>query len=146
MDISQILSVSKPDLAPYESIYKNLHSHPGLSLQEHKAAETAASHLLQQAFGDRTDSPLIRAHNLSPLAPQPARVSPLATAREPPVLRDLPADEAPPAQVAALRQKPSGFSSTDSSPKGVKESGKKKGKKEKRKRKRREIEECKRSR
>lgn len=80
------------------------------------------------------DSPLIRAHDLSPLAPQPARVSPLATARNPPVLRDeIPADEAPPAQVAALRQKVSGFSSTDSSPKGVKESGKKKGKKEKKK-------------
>lgn len=92
------------------------------------------SQFFQREFEDETDSPLIRAHNLSPLAPQPARVSPLATARNPPILRDENlADEPPPAQVAALRQKASGFSSTDSSPRGVKESGKKKGRKEKKK-------------
>lgn len=57
-------------------------------------------------------------------------MSPLATARDPPALREtLPAD-APPAQVAALRK--SGISSTDSSPKAVK-SSKKRDKKKKRK-------------
>lgn len=45
MDISTILSTRKPDLATYEAIYKNLHQHPGLSLQEYLAAETAAKHL-----------------------------------------------------------------------------------------------------
>lgn len=45
MDISKILSTLKPDLAEYESVYKNLHQHPGLSLQEHLAAETAEKHL-----------------------------------------------------------------------------------------------------
>jgi hypothetical protein len=88
--------------------------------------------LLQQAVEDVRASPLIRAHNLSPIAPQPARVSPLATAREPPVLRHANlADEAPPAQVAALRNRASGISSTDSSPKGAKASEKKKDKKKK---------------
>jgi hypothetical protein len=96
-----------------------------------ETVQTASDELLRQAFENDNESQLIRAHNLSPFAPQPARVSPLATARNPPVLREtLPADEAPAAQVAALRQ--SGISSTDSSPKGVKPS-KKKEKKKKRK-------------
>ncbi|TGO31578.1 hypothetical protein BHYA_0511g00040 [Botrytis hyacinthi] len=75
-----------------------------------------------------------RAHNLSPLAPQPARVSPLATARDPPILRDaLPVNEAQQPQVAALRNAASGLSSAESSPNGPKISEKKKGKKKKRK-------------
>lgn len=45
MDIPTILSTLKPDLSQYESIYKNLHQNPGLSLQEHLAAETASKHL-----------------------------------------------------------------------------------------------------
>ncbi|KAH8650848.1 hypothetical protein BGZ60DRAFT_388540 [Tricladium varicosporioides] len=45
MDITSILSSSKPDLKPYEDIYKHLHQNPGLSLQEYLAAETAAKHL-----------------------------------------------------------------------------------------------------
>jgi amidohydrolase len=45
MDVPKILSTLKPDLAEYESLYKNLHQHPGLSLQEHLAAETAEKHL-----------------------------------------------------------------------------------------------------
>jgi hypothetical protein len=90
--------------------------------------------LLAQAYEDNRASLLIRAHDLSPFAPQPARVSPLATARNPPVPQEnFPTDEAPPAQVAALRGQISGISSTDSSPKGAKGSEKKKGKKKKRK-------------
>jgi amidohydrolase len=45
MDITSLLSRSKPDLQPYEDLYKHLHENPGLSLQEHLAAETAAKHL-----------------------------------------------------------------------------------------------------
>jgi metal-dependent amidase/aminoacylase/carboxypeptidase family protein len=45
MDISTILSTSKPSLEPYETLYKHLHENPGLSLQEHLAAETTAKHL-----------------------------------------------------------------------------------------------------
>jgi hypothetical protein len=102
---------------------------------DQRTPQNAVSHIFQRENGDKPDSPVIRAHNLSPVAPQPARVSPLATAREPPILRSEfpPTDEAQPAQVAALRTKASGYSSTDSSPKGVKDSGKKKNKKEKRK-------------
>jgi len=88
---------------------------------------------IQEAFENDTASPLVRAHNLSPLAPQPARVSPLAT-RDPPILREpIQTEEAQPAQVAALRQKPSGLSSTDSSPKDLKAIERKRAKKEKKK-------------
>lgn len=45
MDIPSILSTLKPDLSSYELLYKNLHQHPGLSLQEYLAADTAAKHL-----------------------------------------------------------------------------------------------------
>lgn len=56
MDISTILSTFKPDLARYENLYKILHENPGLSLQEHLAAETAAKHLrVLQGFDVRTN-------------------------------------------------------------------------------------------
>ncbi|KAE8443201.1 hypothetical protein EG329_002069 [Mollisiaceae sp. DMI_Dod_QoI] len=45
MDVTTLLKTHLPPLAPYEALYKNLHEHPGLSLQEHLAAETAAKHL-----------------------------------------------------------------------------------------------------
>jgi metal-dependent amidase/aminoacylase/carboxypeptidase family protein len=45
MDITALLKTHLPSLAPYESIYKNLHQNPGLSLQEYLAAKTAANHL-----------------------------------------------------------------------------------------------------
>src|SRR6187402_2227682 len=45
MEITTLLSTHKPDLSSYESLYKDLHQHPGLSLQENLAASTAASHL-----------------------------------------------------------------------------------------------------
>lgn len=94
--------------------------------------QRTSQELLGQAFDKSRASPLIRAHNLSPHAPQPARVSPLATARDPPILRDIQHnDEAPPAQVAALRHVASGLSSTDSSPKNTKGKRKKKEKKRK---------------
>ena len=43
MDPATVLSTHKPSLEPYEALYKTLHEHPGLSLQEYLAAETAAS-------------------------------------------------------------------------------------------------------
>lgn len=43
--ISDIIAKCSPDLTTYEEIYKNLHQHPGLSLQESLAASVAASHL-----------------------------------------------------------------------------------------------------
>jgi hypothetical protein len=92
--------------------------------------------ILNQHFENLPRSPLIRGHNLSPVAPQPARVSPLATARDPPVLRETAAlDEAQPAQITALRNNPPQISSTDSSPNRTKGSEKKKEKKKKNKRK-----------
>ena len=115
---------------------------PAVSLERHVAQmanptsemQGNARDLLQRAFENPPASPLLRAHNLSPIAPQPARVSPLATARDPPVLREPAApDEAHPAQVTALRNNPPQISSTDSSPNRAKGSEKKKEKKKKRK-------------
>jgi amidohydrolase len=54
MDVTTILKTHRPDLAPYEKIYKNLHQNPGLSLQEHLAASTAASHLSSLGYEVRT--------------------------------------------------------------------------------------------
>ncbi|KAI0161679.1 hypothetical protein GGR52DRAFT_133879 [Hypoxylon sp. FL1284] len=81
--------------------------------------------------------PLVRAHDLSPFAPQPAHVSPLAIANQPrmsvsgPEISILPGA---PAQVAALRQERGAITSPESSPQGDK-GGKKKNNKKKNKRK-----------
>ncbi|KAM3077115.1 hypothetical protein ACMFMF_005030 [Clarireedia jacksonii] len=94
----------------------------------------AAENNVQRALGHNNTAPVVRAHDLSPVAPQPARVSPLATARDPPILRDpLPQNEAQPAQVVALRNTAPGLSSVENSPSGAKASEKKKGKKKRRK-------------
>ncbi|KAI0396374.1 hypothetical protein F5Y17DRAFT_419770 [Xylariaceae sp. FL0594] len=83
----------------------------------------------------RVDEPLIRAHNLSPLAPQPSHVSPLAVARQQaagyPDSGDLP--RAPATQVNAHRQVQAVVISPESSPQG--DVGSKKNKKKKNKRK-----------
>ncbi|KAI0098229.1 hypothetical protein GGR51DRAFT_538776 [Nemania sp. FL0031] len=79
------------------------------------------------------DEPLIRGHNLSPFAPQPAHVSPLAAARQPSIREsDTSASQRVPAQVTALRQEHAVVISPESSPLGDKGS-KKKNKKKKRK-------------
>ncbi|XXG99190.1 suppressor of deletion of TFIIS [Hypoxylon texense] len=95
----------------------------------------AQHHLLPSAQFRQRGSPLVRAHDLSPLAPQPAHVSPLATARHPPMpdpeVSILPGA---PAQVTALRQERTVIISPESSPQGDK-GGKKKNKKNKNKRK-----------
>lgn len=107
--------------------------------QSQTAAQRRNQELLGRASDESQPSPLIRAHNLSPLAPQPARVSPLVTTRDIPLLRDSNVnDGAQPAQVAALRNVASGLSSTDSSPRASKVSKKKKKDKSKSKGKEKE--------
>jgi amidohydrolase len=44
-DFGGIIQKYRPDLESYEKLYKNLHQHPGLSLQESLAAKVAAAHL-----------------------------------------------------------------------------------------------------
>jgi len=79
-------------------------------------------------------SPVVCAHDLSPVAPQPAHVSPLAVARQRPIVRsDTGTRRGTPAQVAALRKQHSAATSPDSSPQGSKAADKKKSKKKKRK-------------
>lgn len=81
----------------------------------------------------RQPSPLIRAHNLSPIAPQPAHVSPLAVARQPPAAQiEDNVRTGTPAQVAALRKHPSAASSPDGSPRDSGSTEKKQKKKKKR--------------
>ncbi|KAI0489758.1 hypothetical protein F4859DRAFT_166157 [Xylaria cf. heliscus] len=83
--------------------------------------------------GFRQQEPLIRGHNLSPFAPQPAHVSPLAVARQPHIREsDTSALQRAPAQVTALRQEHAVVISPESSPQGEK-GNKKKKKKNKRK-------------
>ncbi|KAK4033313.1 hypothetical protein C8A01DRAFT_19726 [Parachaetomium inaequale] len=85
--------------------------------------------LLDQALG--REPPLVRGHDLSPLAPQPTHVLPPAIAREPQVGASEPSGgaQAAPAQVAALRKQPSKGSSPESSPHSSKAAEKKKKKK-----------------
>ncbi|PBP27186.1 hypothetical protein BUE80_DR001813 [Diplocarpon rosae] len=105
-----------------------------ISSDAHGTVKATTRDMLKQAFDKVATSPLIRAHNLSPIAPQPARVSPLATTKEPPIPRETTAvQEIQPVQVSALRTRQNGQSSTDSSPKGVKEKRKEKKNKKKRK-------------
>ncbi|KAK0718229.1 hypothetical protein B0T26DRAFT_646380 [Lasiosphaeria miniovina] len=89
--------------------------------------------LLSQAGGFGRP-PVVRAHDLSPVAPQPAHVSPLAIARQNRIdLSDAGTRRATPAQVAALRKQTSAASSPESSPQGSRGAEKKKNKKNKRK-------------
>ncbi|KAI1107019.1 hypothetical protein F4804DRAFT_257661 [Jackrogersella minutella] len=92
-------------------------------------------HLLPAAHFSQQHSPLVRAHDLEPFAPHPTHVSPLATARRPPMpdpeVSILPGA---PAQVTALRQERAVITSPESSPQGDK-GGKNKNKKNKSKRK-----------
>ncbi|KAI1133751.1 hypothetical protein F5Y10DRAFT_228451 [Nemania abortiva] len=72
------------------------------------------------------EEPLIRGHNLSPFAPQPAHVSPLAVARQPPIREsDTGALQRVSAQVTTLRQEHAVVISPESSPQGDKGSKKK---------------------
>ncbi|RYP65071.1 hypothetical protein DL769_006435 [Monosporascus sp. CRB-8-3] len=80
------------------------------------------------------EPPVVRAHDLSPYAPQPAHVSPLATAHQPPIPQpDISVLQAAPAPVTALRQQQHTVTSPESSPQGDKGGRKKNKKKNKRK-------------
>ncbi len=91
-------------------------------------------HQLPHSAGLRAhEPPVIRAHDLSPYAPQPAHVSPLATAHQPRIVQsDISILQAAPAPVAALRQQQA-ITSPESSPQGEKNGRKKNKKKNKRK-------------
>lgn len=81
-------------------------------------------------------APLIRAHDLSPYAPQPSHVSPLATARLQPIPEpEISILQGAPAPVVALRQEQGNGTSPESSPQGSGKANKKKSNKKKNKRK-----------
>ncbi|KAI1437202.1 hypothetical protein GGR50DRAFT_646681 [Xylaria sp. CBS 124048] len=92
-----------------------------------------SAQLVSNPNSRQPQEPLIRGHNLSPFAPQPAHVSPLALARQP-HLRDSDATalRGAPAQITALRQDDTVVISPESSPQGDR-SKKKNKKKNKRK-------------
>ncbi|KAF2709538.1 metal-dependent amidase/aminoacylase/carboxypeptidase [Pleomassaria siparia CBS 279.74] len=48
--IASILDAHRPDLAPYEDIYKHLHAHPELSFQESHTASKILAHLTSSSF------------------------------------------------------------------------------------------------
>jgi metal-dependent amidase/aminoacylase/carboxypeptidase family protein len=47
---SELVNSRRPDLGPYEELYKYLHAHPELSFQEVKTAATIQSHLNELGF------------------------------------------------------------------------------------------------
>ncbi len=49
--LRRVMEISDIDLVPYEDLYKYLHSHPELSLQERATAATAAAHLRKLSAG-----------------------------------------------------------------------------------------------
>lgn len=49
-DLSTIVEKYRPDLQPFESVYRRLHSSPELSGQEEQTAATAAAHLTSLGF------------------------------------------------------------------------------------------------
>ncbi|KAL2153136.1 hypothetical protein VTH82DRAFT_4291 [Thermothelomyces myriococcoides] len=90
-----------------------------------------SSRVNEQSLGQAAvrEPPLVRGHDLSPLAPQPTHVlPPQLSAVEP-----SSGPQAAPAQVTALRKQPSNGSSPESSPHSSKAAEKKKNKKKKRK-------------
>ena len=90
---------------------------------------------LEAALG-RVEPPLVRGHDLSPFAPQPAHVSPLVTSRQlPATLQEAPLIRGTPAQVTALRKNGSTGTSPESSPHAAPGAEKRKGKKKNKKRK-----------
>ncbi|KAK3688116.1 hypothetical protein B0T22DRAFT_458753 [Podospora appendiculata] len=100
---------------------------------DHRDLARVNAQLLSQALR-REESPVVRAHDLSPVAPQPNHISPLAFTRQQPLAQlntgsHTSSRRATPAQVAALRKQLSAASSPESSPQG--NGARKKGKKKK---------------
>ncbi|KAF6843089.1 hypothetical protein CMUS01_02436 [Colletotrichum musicola] len=99
-----------------------------------RSVPAASRQDLRDSLLARQPSPLIqvRAQNISPIAPQPAHISPLATANGSGVgARDMGISQGTTAQVAALRNEPNTISSPDSSPQGGRNGERRKGKKKK---------------
>ncbi|KAK3940631.1 hypothetical protein QBC46DRAFT_313147 [Diplogelasinospora grovesii] len=127
----------------------------GFSNNNTRMEQAAESHdpgmmnrpFLSQALS-RHDTPVVRAHNLTPIAPQPEHVSALAVARQDAITvaaqgantLEASSRRATPAQVAALRKQLSAATSPESSPHGSKPQQKKTNKKKKRKAERRAAE------
>ncbi|KAK4238392.1 hypothetical protein C8A03DRAFT_43860 [Achaetomium macrosporum] len=135
-------TVSQPQVAEIAGAVQNSsQSRPGESGQAGNGQSRAAQEfaqvnerLLDQARA--REPPVVRAHDLSPVAPQPTHVvTSSAIAREPQLAATEPSGghQAAPAQVAALRKQGSHGSSPESSPQGSRGSEKKKNKKKKRK-------------
>ncbi|CAM1511393.1 Fc.00g089060.m01.CDS01 [Cosmosporella sp. VM-42] len=110
--------------------------------QQSQSDESGNTEIVQQGLAYRQSyadnhppSPLIRAHELSPVAPQPSRVSPLKVTTRLPLAGGPVSNQSSgtPAQVVALRNDPAAATSPESSPSGGKASDKKKTKKKKRK-------------
>lgn len=54
--ITEVIENFRPSLAPYETLYKNIHQHPELSLQEEKTASTCSTYLSKlSGFSIHTD-------------------------------------------------------------------------------------------
>ncbi|OAX80217.1 hypothetical protein ACJ72_05456 [Emergomyces africanus] len=51
-EISQVVELHRPVLAPYEDFYKHLHAHPELSHQEYNTAKTVTNKLQQLSIPD----------------------------------------------------------------------------------------------
>lgn len=99
---------------------------------DHTPLQASLQLIPSNQYGYR--EPLIRAHNLEPVAPQPAHVSPLATARQPPIPDpEISILQGTPAQVATLRHEAGTGTSPESSGQGER-GGKKKTNKKKNKR------------
>jgi len=106
------------------------------STDEARLQRRAADQQLFDSTFARPASPFVRAHDLSPVAPQPAHVSPLATARQAlPATQEGHVSRGTPPQVAALRKGQPAISSPESSPYGAAKGPEKKRGKKKNKRK-----------
>ena len=60
---SQIVALHRPDLTPYEDLYKHFHSHPELSNHEKETAATISNHL--SPLSDFSIHPNIGGHGLA---------------------------------------------------------------------------------
>lgn len=55
VDLGNIVQDFRPDLKPFEAVYRDLHRHPELGLQERRTASIAAEHLRHLGFNVTTD-------------------------------------------------------------------------------------------
>ena len=124
-------TVSSQGSGPASRSDESLITGQGRTADSRSLARVSERLLNQGIHGEQ--SPVVRAHDLSPVAPQPAHVSSLVVTRQQQMaLSDSSGRRGTPAQVAALRKQPSAATSPESSP-GNRPPEKKKSKKKKRK-------------